>query len=206
MDFSQILDSKSYDQAYQTVRYHITLSNKKAYVKILIDKWDNHVVPPLSAMEVQQSCNEFYRNHSDHEATFQLSYGDVSINTEKKYIHTFNVTESGVPGSFGLDPYSGRYQQVQFEGDLSFDKLFGYLIDFDRESKSINLYESLKKILERGDLIGFSEIQWQSILLQFSKKYLPGEYSSLCRYAGEDGTTLFKNMVKYINSDSESSS
>ena len=123
------------------------LSNKKAYVKYLLDMWDNRVVPLLSAMEVQQSCNEFYRNHADLEATFQLSYGDVSINTEKKYIHMFNVTESGVPGSFGLDPYSGKYQQVQFEGDLSFDKLFGYLIDFDRESKSINLYESLKKIL-----------------------------------------------------------
>ena len=52
-------------------------------------------------------------------------------------------------------------------------------------------------------MIGFSETQWQSILLQFSKKYLPGEYSSLCRYAGEDGTILFQNMVKYINSDSE---
>ena len=41
------------------------LTNKKAYVKILLDMWDIRIVPPLSAMEVQQNCNEFYRNHSD---------------------------------------------------------------------------------------------------------------------------------------------
>ena len=118
---------------------------------------------------------------------FQMSYGDISINTNKKFVHTFNVTGSGVPGSYGLEPYSGNYEQIQFEGELSFEKPFDYIIDFD------------KKILQRGNLIGFSETQWQSILLQFSQKYLPGEYSSLCRYASEDGILLFQNMEKYIN-------
>ena len=41
------------------------LSNKKAYVKTLLDIWDIRIVPPLSAMEVQQICNKFYRDHSD---------------------------------------------------------------------------------------------------------------------------------------------
>ena len=73
-----------------------------------------------------------------------------------------------------------------------FDKLFGHLIDFDHESKSLNLLKSLKKILERGNLIGFSENQWVSILLQFSQKYLPGEYSALCHFeSAEDATKLF---------------
>ena len=49
------------------------LSSKKAYVKILLDKWDNRVVPALSAMEIQQTCNEFYRNHADHEAMSTLT-------------------------------------------------------------------------------------------------------------------------------------
>ena len=31
------------------------LSSKKAYVKILLDKWDNRVVPALSAMETQHN-------------------------------------------------------------------------------------------------------------------------------------------------------
>ena len=79
-----------------------------------------------------------------------------------------------MPGSFGLDPYSGSYVQIQYEGELEFSKLFGHLIDFDQESKSLNLFESLKKILQRGNLIGLSENQWVSILLQFSQKYLPG--------------------------------
>ena len=88
------------------------LSNKKAYVKTLLDIWDIRIVPPLSAMEVQQNCNQFYRDHSDQEAMFQMSYGDVSVNTNKKYIHTFNVTESGVPGSYELNPYSGYYKHI----------------------------------------------------------------------------------------------
>ena len=117
---------------------------------------------------------------------------------------TYNVTSRGVPGSYGLDPFSGSYVQIQFEGDLSFDKLFGHLIDFDQESKSLNLFESLKKILERGNLIGFSENQWVSILLQFSQKYLPGEYSALCRFEScIDGTKLFQNIVRYLNTDTE---
>ena len=137
------------------------LSNKKAYVKTLLEMWDIRVVPPLSAMEIQENCNQFYRDHSDQEAMFQMSYGEISINTNKKFVHTFNVTSSGVPGSYGLDPYSGSYVHIQFEGELSFEKLFDHIIDFDRESKSLNLFESLKKILQRGNLIGFSESQWQ---------------------------------------------
>ena len=49
------------------------LSNKKAYVKTLLDMWDIRVVPPLSAMEIQQNCNQFYRDYSDQEAMFQMS-------------------------------------------------------------------------------------------------------------------------------------
>ena len=60
------------------------LSNKKAYVKTLLDLWDIRIVPPLSAMEVQQICNQFYRDHSDQEAMFQMSYGDVRTNMATK--------------------------------------------------------------------------------------------------------------------------
>ena len=180
------------------------LSTKKAYIKTLLDEWDARNVPTLSAMDTQQTCNDFFKNHADNEASFQMTYGgDVSINTNKKFVYTYNVTESGVPGSYGLNPFNGKYQQIQYEGDLNFEKLFDFLIDFDRASKSINLFESLKKIIERGNLIGFSEKKWQSIILQFSKKYLPAEYSSLCRFANDDGNLLFQNLVKFINSDSE---
>ena len=72
------------------------------------------------------------------------------MNTNRSYIHTFKVTEKGTPGSCGLNPYSGLYEQIQFEGDLSFQSLFDFTIDFDTETKSLNLFESLKKIIQRG--------------------------------------------------------
>ena len=180
------------------------LSTKKAYIKILLDKWDGRNVPVLSAMETQQACNDFFKNHAGNEASFQMTYGsDVTINANKKYVYTYNVTETGVPGSYGLNPFNGRYEQIQFEGDLDFEKLFDFLIDFDKASKSINLFESLKKIIDRGNLIGFSDKQWQSVILQFAKKYLPAEYSSLCRFTSDNGNLLFQNLVRFINSDSE---
>ena len=80
------------------------LSHKKAYVKTLLEMWDIRVIPPLSAMEIQETCHQLYRNHADQEALFQLSFGEISISTNKKFIHTYNVTSSGVPGSFGFDP------------------------------------------------------------------------------------------------------
>ena len=111
------------------------LSNKKSYVKTLLDLWDGRKVPPLSAQEVQQICNLFYRDHPDEEAKFQISYGDVTVRTNKSYIHTFKVTENGTPGTYGLNPFSGSYEQIQYEGDLSFQSLFDFSIDFDVQSK-----------------------------------------------------------------------
>ena len=120
------------------------LSTKKAYIKILLDKWDGRNVPILSAMETQQACNDFFKNHADYKASFQFTYGgDVTVNANKKYVYTYNVTETGVPGSYGLNPFNGKYEQIQYEGDLDFEKLFDFLIDFDKASKSINLFESL---------------------------------------------------------------
>ena len=55
------------------------LSNKKSYVKTLLDLWDRRKVLPLSAQEVQQICNLFYRDHPDKKAKFQISYGDVTV-------------------------------------------------------------------------------------------------------------------------------
>ena len=173
------------------------LSTKKAYIKILLEKWNGRNVPIMSAMETQQACNDFFKNHAGNEASFQMTYGsDVTINANKKYVYTYNVTETGVPGSYGLNPFNGRYEQIQFEGDLDFEKLFDFLIDFDRASILINLFESLKKIIDRGNLIGFSEKQWQSVILQFAKKYLPAEYSSLCILTSENGNLLFQNLVR----------
>ena len=116
------------------------LSHKKAYVKTLLGLWDLRVIPPLSAMEVEETCHQFYRDHANEEALFQMSFGEVSINTNKKFIHTYNVTSSGVPGSFGLDPYSGSYIHIKYEGEFSFEKLFSHVIDFDSESISLNLF------------------------------------------------------------------
>ena len=56
------------------------LSHKKAYVKTLLGLWDLRIVPPLSAMEIQETCHQFYRDHADQEALFQLSFGEISIN------------------------------------------------------------------------------------------------------------------------------
>ena len=67
------------------------LSHKKAYVKTLLEMWDIRIVPPLSAMEIQETCNQFYRDHADQEALFQLSFGEISINTNKKFIHTVSI-------------------------------------------------------------------------------------------------------------------
>ena len=148
------------------------LSTKKAYIKILLDKWYSRNVPIFSAMEVQESCNDFFKNHSDNEAIFQITYGNtITVNANKKYVYTYNCTEKGVPGSYGLNPFIGKYEQIQYEGEMDFEKLFDFLIDYDKSSKSINLFESLKKIIDRGNLIGFSDKQWQSVILRFAKKY-----------------------------------
>ena len=69
--------------------------------------WDSRNVPIFSAMEVQQSCNDFFKNHSDNEASFQITYGGaVTINANKNYVYTYNCTETGAPGSYGLNPFN----------------------------------------------------------------------------------------------------
>ena len=102
-----------------------------------------------------------------------------------------------------MNPFTGRYEHIQYEGELDFAKLFGFLVDYDQSSKSINLYESLKKIIARGNQIGFSEKQWQAVILQFANKYLPAEYSTLCKFTGENGNLLYHHLVRFLNSDTE---
>ena len=114
-----------------------------------------------------------------------------------------HCTEKGVPGSYGLNPFTGKYEHIQYEGEMDFAKLFDFLIDYDQPSRSINLFESLKKIIERGNLIGFSDKQWQAVILQFANKYLPAEYSTLCKFTGENGNLLFNQMVRFLNSNTE---
>ena len=70
------------------------LSNKKAYIKKSVTKRDSRVVPTFSAMEIQESCNDFFKNHPDKEASFQLTYGhDTTVNANKQYVYTYNCTK-----------------------------------------------------------------------------------------------------------------
>ena len=81
------------------------LSTKKAYIKILLDKWDSRNVPIFSAMEVQEACNDFFKDHSNNEASFQITYGStITVKANKKVCLYIQLHIKGCSRKLWVEP------------------------------------------------------------------------------------------------------
>ena len=67
------------------------LSSKKAYIKILLDKWDARIVPALSAMETQQTCNDFSKTMPTMKQAFKC-HMEILASTPTKSSSTLSLS------------------------------------------------------------------------------------------------------------------
>ena len=181
------------------------LDSKKAYIKKLNAMWSSRFIPELSADQVQKICVRYYQNQGMNEARRQLASGKDSVNTSnQKYVQTFSNNSEGVPCTLGYNPYIGKYEVISFEGEMNFSKIFGNLINYDETSKSIDVFESVTKIILKGNKIGLSKQAWENVMLEFARIYMPATYPLLSTFSqNEDEDILFFQLSCNLNTDTE---
>ena len=115
---------------------------------------------------------------------------------------TFVNSNSGVQSTQGFNTATLRYELIQFEGKIDFRKDFASLVSYDDLSKTVKIYDSLSRILNRCTQMGVSDRQYEFILLSFVQDFLPLEYGSVSLLAGQStATAIFEQIALYVNSD-----
>ena len=115
---------------------------------------------------------------------------------------TFVNSNSGVQSTQGFNTATLRYELIEFEGKIDFRKDFANLVSYDDLSKTVEIYDSLSRILNRCTQMGVSDRQYEFILLSFVQDFLPLEYGSVSLLAGQStATAIFEQIALYVNSD-----
>ena len=104
----------------------------------------------------------------------------------------------------GWNPEDSEYFEapIKFEGEIKFNQYYEQLVVSDKDSGSVNLIWTIKKLIKRGSDSCLSNENWISLWLQFSRKYMPSSYTTLSRYS-DNLETLFLTLVTNINADEE---
>ena len=134
------------------------LDNKKNFIAELDQLWDQKDVPHISADRIEAACSDFANQEN---AKPSLKREGRRLELPSKCVKTYNNSTKGCPATFGYDPFAECWEQIQYDGPVNFQKLFGHLVDYDEVSKSINLFDSLRKVIIYGERIGLSNMAWQ---------------------------------------------
>merc|ERR1712055_1206993 len=104
----------------------------------------------------------------------------------------------------GWDPESSQYFEapILFEGEIKFHQVYEQLVVSDKDSGSVNLIWTIKKLIKRGSDSCLSDENWIRLWLQFSQKYMSTSYPTVSRYS-DNLETLFHTLVTNINADEE---
>ena len=173
-------------------------NNKDTYIKQLINQWNSRSQPLYTEIDIKKLCSSYYANELENGVVDALqNRTKCKMDSRSWVIKTDSVWR-------GWDPESSQYFQdpILFEGEIKFDKYYEQLVVSDKDSGSVNLIWTIKKLITRGSASCLSDENWISLFLQFSRKYMPTSYTTLARYS-DNLETLFQTLVTNINADEE---
>ena len=172
--------------------------NRNTFITQLQDIWHARTRPTHSEMDIKTLNTQFYAARDENKIIAdrngrpqtEMNSRDWIIKSADKWL--------------GWDAETSQYLTlpILFEGPLDFKRNFEHLVISDRESGSINLIWTIRKILEKGISMSLSDENWVSCFLELAKIYLPTSYQSLSRYS-DDLEGLFGTLVAGVNADHE---
>ena len=173
-------------------------NNKDTYIRQLIDLWNSRAQAWYTEIEIKRLCSSYYA--SDHENSVVDSLQGRTMC--KMDARSWVVKSDSVWR--GWNPEDSQYfdAPILFEGEIKFDKYYEQLVVSDKDSGSVNLIWTIKKLVKRGSDSCLSDENWISLWLQFSRKYMSTSYPTLSRYS-DNLETLFLTLVTNINADEE---
>ena len=173
-------------------------SSKGSYIKQLIKDWEGRVKPDYDEEEIKQMNIDYQGNQDEEGNDMELRQEGRTVVSTKDWVLKERARWKG------YNPTKGKYElkPIKFGGKVEFDTNFLPLVISDEQSKSVNLIQTVKGFLKRGQEMGLGEADWCQIFLILSKRFLPLMASSLSRHIG-DVDALFTELCSTINSDHE---
>ena len=173
-------------------------NNKDTYIRQLIDIWNSRSQALYTEIAIKKLCSSYYANDQENAVVDSLqSRTKCKMDSRSWVVKTDSVWR-------GWSPEDSQYfdAPILFEGEIKFDKFYEQLVVSDKDSGSVNLIWTIKKLIKRGSDSCLSDDNWISLFLQFSRKYMPTSYPTLSRYS-DNLETLFLTLVTNINADEE---
>ena len=173
-------------------------NNKDTYIKQLITQWNSRSQPLYTEIDIKKLCSSYYANDQDNAVVDGLqNRTKCKMDSRSWVIKTDSLWR-------GWSPEDSQYfaDPILFEGEIKFDKYYEQLVVSDKDSGSVNLIWTIRKLIKRGSASCLSDENWISLFLQFGRKYMPTSYPTLARYS-DNLETLFHTLVTNINADEE---
>ena len=173
-------------------------NNKDTYLRQIIDLWNNRAQATYTEIEIKRMCSAYYANENENAVVDSLQGREkCKMESRSWIVKTDSVWR-------GWNPEDSQYFEapILFEGEIKFDRYYEQLVVSDKDSGSVNLIWTIKKLIKRGSDSCLSDENWISLWLQFSRKYMPTSYPTLSRYS-DNLETLFVTLVTNINADEE---
>ena len=173
-------------------------NNKDTYINQLITQWNGRSQSLYTEIDIKKLCSSYYANDQDNAVVDGLqNRTKCKMDSRSWVIKTDSLWRGWSPedSQYFVDP-------ILFEGEIKFDKYYEQLVVSDKDSGSVNLIWTIRKLIKRGSASCLSDENWISLFLQFGRKYMPTSYPTLARYS-DNLETLFHTLVTNINADEE---
>ena len=156
-------------------------------------------MPPKNQTLVRETCIKFFSEKDKRRAEGELVGENFSYMFTKEY-----VLHDSLLGTKGLCPYRGVFEKIQFAGSINFDQSFEPLESFHSESKSVNIFDTWYKLIQKGSDLGLGHNQWTELILKFSQRYCKDIFQELVlRSNGADNNACFFHLIDTVSSDFE---
>ena len=173
--------------------------SRKVNVRKLKSAWINKEVPPKTQTLVRETCIKFYSEKDKRRAEGELVGENFSYMFTKEY-----VLHDSLLGTKGLCPYRGVFEKIQFAGSINFEQSFEPLVSFHSESRSVNIFDTWYKLIQKGSDLGLGHNQWTELILKFSQRYCKDIFQELVlRSNGADNNACFFHLIDTVSSDFE---
>ena len=121
-------------------------NNKDTYIRQIIDLWNSRAQATYTEIQIKRLCSAYYANENENSVVDTLQGREkCKMDSRSWIVKTDSIWR-------GWNPEDSQYFEapILFEGEIKFDKYYEQLVVSDKDSGSVNLIWTIKKIDQKG--------------------------------------------------------
>ena len=121
-------------------------NNKDTYIRQIIDIWNSRAQATYTEIQIKRLCSAYYANENENSVVDTLQGREkCKMESRSWIVKTDSMWR-------GWSPEDSQYFEapILFEGEIKFDRYYEQLVVSDKDSGSVNLIWTIKK-LSKGD-------------------------------------------------------